>query len=369
MRPAPVPPMNEEPITQAAPDEHDAETLAFTVEEADEGARLDAFLAARVPEVSRTRLKQSIDEGEATVGGRVEKPSYRLRAGETVELETPEPPANTFEPEDIPLDIVYEDDSIVVVNKPAGLVVHPAAGVPSGTLANALAFRFGNADFGLRIGEDTESARGEAGDDKHQHANPQSAIRNPQSVRPGIVHRLDRDTSGLIVAAKTEAARENLSQQFRAREIVKYYVALVHGATKEERGRVEEPIGRDPRHRTRMAVVRNGRHALSIWRVRRRFTRFTLLDVEIKSGRTHPIRVHLAWMKHPVVGDDAYGAGRDKQIVEPRARTAVARLGRQFLHAERLGLRHPRTGEFMKFRAPLAPDLEAVLAALSETEG
>jgi 23S rRNA pseudouridine1911/1915/1917 synthase len=362
--------MNEEPITQAAPDAHDAETLAFTVEEADEGARLDAFLAARVPHFSRTRLKQSIDEGEVLVGGRVEKPSYRLHAGEAVELETPEPPANNFEPEDIPLDVVYEDESIVVVNKPAGLVVHPAAGVPSGTLANALAFRLRIADFGSRIEEeDGKDGISGGGGDEQQHANPRSAIRNPQSVRPGIVHRLDRDTSGLIVAAKTEEARENLSQQFRAREVVKYYVALVHGATKEERGRIEEPVGRDPRHRTRMAVVRAGRHALSLWRVRRRFTRFTLLDVEIKTGRTHQIRVHLAWMKHPVVGDDVYGAGRDRQIVEPRARAAVARLGRQFLHAERLGLRHPRTGEFMKFRAPLAPDLEAVLAALAETEG
>jgi 23S rRNA pseudouridine1911/1915/1917 synthase len=326
----------EEDISGAA---HDAEALAFTVEEAEAGARLDAFLAARVPEVSRTRLKQSIDEGEALVGGRVEKPSYRLRAGEAVELETPEPPASNFEPEDIPLDIIYEDDAIVVVNKPAGLVVHPAAGVPAGTLANALAFHFKNLPQGSG------------------------------ATRPGIVHRLDRDTSGLIVAAKTEEARENLSGQFRAREVVKYYVALVHGATKEERGRVEEPVGRDPRHRTRMAVTRNGRHALSLWRVRRRFTRFTLLDVEIKTGRTHQIRVHLAWMKHPVVGDEVYGAGRDKQIVDPKVRAAVARLDRQFLHAERLGLRHPRTGEFMKFRAPHPPDLEAVLAALAETEG
>ncbi|HVG31048.1 MAG TPA: RluA family pseudouridine synthase [Pyrinomonadaceae bacterium] len=355
----------DEDISAAA---HDAETLAFTVEEAEAGSRLDAYLAARVPHVSRTRLKQSIDEGEVLVGGRVEKPSYRLHAGEAVELETPEPPANSFEPEDIPLDIVYEDEAIVVVNKPAGLVVHPAAGVPSGTLANALAYRLRNADCGLRIEEGVEGGIGGKGGDEQQHSNPQSAFRIPQFPRVGIVHRLDRDTSGLIVAAKTEAARENLSAQFRAREVVKYYVALVHGATREERGRVEEPVGRDPRNRTRMAVVRAGRHALSLWRVRRRFTRFTLLDVEIKTGRTHQIRVHLAWMKHPVVGDEVYGAGRDKQIVEPRARTAVARLGRQFLHAERLGLRHPQTGEFMKFRAPLAPDLEAVLAALAETE-
>ena len=200
-------------------------------------------------------------------------------------------------------------------------------------------------------------------------ANPQSAIRNPQFPRPGIVHRLDRDTSGLVVVVKNEEARESLMEQFRAREVVKYYVALVHGATREERGRIEEPVARDPRNRTRMAVVRGGRHALTLWRVSRPFTRFTLLDVEIKTGRTHQIRVHLAWLKHPVVGDKTYGAGRDNQIADARVRAAVARLDRQSLHAERLGFRHPRTGEFMKFRAPLPQDLAAVLEALEEAEG
>jgi 23S rRNA pseudouridine1911/1915/1917 synthase len=313
----------------------DAGALTFTASAGDAGARLDAFLAARVAGASRSRLKQLIEDGEVLVSGRAARPSHRLRAGDTVELEAPAPPATSdFAPEDIPLDVVYEDDSIAVVNKPAGLVVHPAAGVPAGTLANALAFHF------RRL-----AAGGGA-------------------ARPGIVHRLDRDTSGLIVVAKTDEAHESLSNQFRAREVVKYYVALVHGATKEERGRVEEPIGRDPRNRTRMAVVRGGRHALSIWRVRQRFTRYTLLDVEIKTGRTHQIRVHLAHLKHPVVGDEVYGAGRDNTIQDARARAAVQALGRQFLHAERLGLRHPRTAEFMKFRAPLPHDLVALLELL-----
>jgi 23S rRNA pseudouridine1911/1915/1917 synthase len=313
----------------------DAGTLTFTASAEDAGARLDAFLAARVAHASRSRLKQLIDDGEVLVSGRAAKPSHRLRAGEQVELETPAPLNVTdFAPEDIPLDVVYEDDAIVVVNKPAGLVVHPAAGVPRGTLANALAFHFRRLAAG---------------------GGP---------ARPGIVHRLDRDTSGLLVAAKTDEAHESLSAQFRAREVVKYYVALVHGATREERGRVEEPVGRDPRNRTRMAVVRGGRYALSIWRVRERFTRFTLLDVEIKTGRTHQIRVHLAHLKHPVVGDDVYGAGRDNTIQDARARAAVAALGRQFLHAERLGFRHPRTGEFLKFRAPLPPELSALLGLL-----
>lgn len=316
--------------------EHEAETLTFTVDEADAGARLDAYLAARVAHVSRTRLKQLIDDGEVLVGSRAAKPSHKLKAGETIELETPAPLASNFLPEDIPLDIIYEDDSVIVVNKPAGLVVHPAAGVPAGTLANALAFRLQNAEA--------------------------------QFPRVGIVHRLDRDTSGLVVVAKTAEAHESLMEQFRAREVFKSYVALVHGATREDKGRIEEPIGRDARHRTRMAVVRGGRHALSLWRVRQRFTRFTRLDVEIKTGRTHQIRVHLAWIKHPVVGDKVYGAGRDNQIIaDARVRTAVAKLDRQFLHAERLGFRHPQTGEYVKFRAPLPPELSAVLDALEES--
>ena len=319
----------------AAPEaEPDAGLLSYTADAFVAGTRLDAFLAARVAHASRSRLKALIDAGEVLVSGQAAKPSHRLRAGEQVELEPPAPPVSGFAPEDIPLDIVYEDDSVVVVNKPAGLVMHPAAGVPSGTLANALAFHFHQ----LPAGGGAE--------------------------RPGIVHRLDRDTSGLVVVAKTEEAHESLAAQFLAREVTKYYVALVHGATREERGRIEEPIGRDPRNRTRMAVVRGGRGgraALSIWRVRQAFVRFTLLDVEIKTGRTHQIRVHLAWLKHPVVGDHAYNSGRDKQITNPQVRTAVAALNRQFLHAERLGFRHPRTGEYLKFRAPLPPDLSALL--------
>jgi 23S rRNA pseudouridine1911/1915/1917 synthase len=307
--------------------------LVFDVSEEDAGARLDAFLAARVEGVSRTTLKRAIEEGDALVDGRASKPSYKLRAGERVEVELPEPPATEVEPEDIPLDIVYEDGEVVVVNKPAGMVVHPAAGVRGGTLANALAFRFRTSDFG-------------------------------SSIRPGIVHRLDRDTSGLIVVAKTARAHESLSEQFRARTVFKSYAALVHGATKEEKGRVEQPVGRDARHRTRMGVVRGGRAALTLWRVRRRFERFTLLDVEIKTGRTHQIRVHLAWMKHPVVGDETYGMGRDKTIADPRLRSAIAAMGRQFLHAARLGFHHPRTGEWVSFETPPPAELARLLEEL-----
>lgn len=325
--------------------EPEAETFAFDVSAEDAGARLDAFLAARVEGVSRSTLKRAIDDGDVLVGGRVAKPSLKLKGGEHVEVELPAPPPSEVEPEEIPLDIIHEDAEVVVVNKPAGLVVHPAAGVRSGTLANALAFRFRNADFGMRNDEN-------------------GAVSNPPSLRPGIVHRLDRDTSGVIVVAKTARAHESLSEQFRARTVFKSYVALVHGVTREERGKIEEPLARDPRNRTRMAVVRSGRGALSLWRVRQRFTRFTLLDVQIKTGRTHQIRVHLAWMKHPVVGDETYGGGRDKTLPDPLLRARVNALGRQFLHAERLGFHHPSNGEWLSFTAPLPPALSEFLDAL-----
>src|SRR5215210_1753747 len=313
--------------------EPEAEALAFVAAEADAGARLDAFLAARVEGVSRSTLKRAIDDGDVLVGGRAAKPSHKLKAGERVEVELPAPPPSEIEPEEIPLDILHEDEEVVVVNKPAGLVVHPAAGVHSGTLANALAFHFGQLSGG-------------------------------GSLRPGLVHRLDRDTSGVIVVAKTARAHENLSDQFRARTVFKSYVALVHGVTKEEKGKVEEPLARDPRNRTRMAVSRGGRAALSLWRVRRRYDRLTLLDVQIKTGRTHQIRVHLAWIKHPVVGDETYGGGRDKTIADPSLRARVRALGRQFLHAERLGFHHPSTGEWLGFNAPLPPELAEFLEEL-----
>ncbi len=217
------------------------------------------------------------------------------------------------------------------MNKPAGIVVHPAAGVASGTLANALAFHF------------------------------QQLSTSGGMARPGVVHRLDKGTSGLMVVAKTESAHEDLADQFRDREIFKSYVALVHGQVEKRTGQIDQPIARDRGNRTRMAVVRGGRPSLSIYRVRKRFERFTLLNVELKTGRTHQIRVHLAWLKHPVVGDDAYGSGRDKTIPDHKLRSAIASLGRQFLHAEQLGFRHPQTNEEVRFTAPLPPELQAVL--------
>jgi len=334
--------------------EPDAQTLTFRIGAEDSGTRLDSHLAARIPGWSRARIQRLIEDGDVLVHGRTSKPSYKLRAGDEIEVElTPATPAE-FSPENIPLDVVYEDDDLIVVNKPAGMVVHPAAGISSGTLANAIAYRLRIADCGMRIENQDATA----------FVNPQSEFRIPQSVRPGIVHRLDRDTSGLIVIAKTESAHENLADQFRAREVFKSYVALVHGRVGQESGRVEEPIARDPRNRTRMAVVRGGRPALSLYRVRQRFERFTLLDVEIKTGRTHQIRVHLQWLKHPVVGDATYGGGRDKTVADAQLRARISRLGRQFLHAEQLGFRHPRTNEQLRFKAPLPDDLAKFIEEL-----
>src|ERR1041385_8967287 len=304
--------------------------LTFNIGPDQAGERLDAYLASQIEGWSRARLQRLIENEDVLVNGKVAKPSYKLRETDEIEVELIAPPTDVFTPENIPLDIVYEDDTLVVVNKPAGLVVHPAPGTPSGTLANALAYHFQQLAGG--------------------------------GVRPGIVHRLDRDTSGLLVVAKTEAALENLSDQFRDRTVFKSYVALVHGRVTANSGKIDQPLARDRSNRTRMAVVRGGRNALTLYRVAHAFGRFTLLDVELKTGRTHQIRVHLAWLKHPVVGDETYGGGRDNTIPDPQLRARVRNLKRHFLHAERLGFKHPETNEFVKFESPLPAELSGVLA-------
>jgi len=298
------------------------------------GVRLDTFLASQIEGWSRARLQKLIESEDVLVNGKVSKASYKLRDGDDVEVDLTAAPVATFTPENIPIEIVYEDETLVVVNKPAGLVVHPAAGTPSGTLSNALAYHF------------------------------QQLPPGGKGVRPGIVHRLDRDTSGLLVVAKTEVALENLSDQFRDRKVFKSYVALVHGRVLANSGKIDQPLARDPSNRTRMAVVRGGRSALTLYRVRRSFDRFTLLDVELKTGRTHQIRVHLAWLKHPVVGDETYGGGRDNTIQDPRLRAQIRNLNRHFLHAEKLAFTHPKTNEVVKFESPLPAELSEILPAL-----
>lgn len=312
----------------------DHENLTFKIGPDDVGVRLDAFLATQIEGWSRARLQRVIEAEDVLVNGKPSKPSYKLREHDELEVDLTLPATTSFTPEAIPIEIVHEDDTLVVVNKPAGLVVHPAAGIHSGTLANALAYHF--------------------------------QLPNASSVRPGIVHRLDRDTSGLLVVAKTESALEHLSDQFRDRSVYKSYVALVHGRVPSDSGRIEEPLARDRSNRTRMAVVRGGRSALSIYRVNLRFNRFTLLDVELKTGRTHQIRVHLAWLKHPVVGDETYGGGRDNTIQNPKLKSQIRSLGRQFLHAEKLAFAHPKTGERVLYQSPLPPELSNLLMEITE---
>jgi 23S rRNA pseudouridine1911/1915/1917 synthase len=312
------------------------ETVTFKIGSEHTGNRLDAYLASQIAGWSRARLQRLIENEDVLVNGKASKPSYKLRENDEIEVELIAPAVDAFVPENIPIEIVYEDDTLVVVNKPAGLVVHPAAGTPSGTLANALAHHF------------------------------QQLPGGGSGVRPGLVHRLDRDTSGLLVVAKTEAALENLSDQFRDRTVFKSYLALVHGRVLSASGKIDQPLARDPGNRTRMAVVRSGRNALTLYRVRRSFDRFTLLDVELKTGRTHQIRVHLAWMKHPVVGDETYGAGRDNTIQNAQLRARVRSLKRQFLHAEKLGFTHPKTGEWVKFESPLPDELAGLVESLEK---
>jgi len=317
-------------------DASDHESLTFTIGPDDVGVRLDAFLASQIAGWSRARLQRLIEAEDVLVNAKPNKPSYKLREHDEVEVELITPATISFTPEAIPIDVVYEDDTLVVVNKPAGLVVHPAAGMHCGTLTNALAYHF-------------------------------QQLPNASSVRPGIVHRLDRDTSGLLVVAKTDAALESLSDQFRDRSVYKSYLALVHGRVQAESGRIEQPLARDPSNRTRMAVVRGGRTALSIYRVNRHFHRFTLVDVQLKTGRTHQIRVHLAWLKHPVVADETYGGGRDNTIPSPKLKSHIRSLGRHFLHAEKLAFTHPATGERVQFHSPLPPELSNLLTEI-ETE-
>jgi len=318
-------------------EDSDRESLTFRIGPDDVGVRLDAFLASQIQGWSRARLQRLIEAEDVLVNGKLSKPSYKLREHDELEVELISPATTSFAPEAIPIEIIYEDDTLVVVNKPAGLVVHPAGGIQSGTLANALAYHF-------------------------------QQLPNAFSARPGIVHRLDRDTSGLLVVAKTEVALENLSDQFRARSVYKSYVALVHGRVSSNAGRIDQPLARDPSNRTRMAVVRGGRSALSIYRVKRSFNRFTLLDVELQTGRTHQIRVHLAWLKHPVVGDETYGGGRDNTIQNPKVKSQIRILGRQFLHAEKLAFTHPATGERVQFHSPLPEELSKLLTEIEKED-
>ncbi|MBI5085633.1 MAG: RluA family pseudouridine synthase [Acidobacteria bacterium] len=288
----------------------------FSVEDSDAGARLDHFASARLPAYSRSRIRSWIDEGRVRVNSAVKKASWKLRAGEVVEVEPAElKPLRAFA-EDIPLEILYEDADVVAVNKPAGLVVHAGAGRDSGTLVNALLHHF-------------EALSGVGGE-----------------VRPGIVHRLDKGTSGVLLVARTDEAHRNLAAQFAGRTVKKVYLALVEGEVKRDKGVVEHAIARDPVKRTRMtARLAHGREAYTEYKVVERYERFTLLEVRIGTGRTHQIRVHLSSLHHPVAGDTLYGAARQPELERP------------WLHAWRITFEPPSGGEAITVEAPVPEEL------------
>lgn len=311
------------------------------------GRRLDQFLAAQLADVSRARVQQLIQQGKVEVDGAAAKASRRLKGNETITLLGPaEAPPLRAIPEDIPLDVVYEDESLAVVSKPAGMMVHAGAGRADearnrGTLVNALLHHF--AALSAVGGE----------------------------MRPGIVHRLDKQTSGLMVVAKDDVAHRKLAAQFAAREVHKKYVALVHGWVKREEGTVEQAIVRDRIRRTRMTTRRSGgRAALSRYRVRERLEtpwgKFSLVEVTIATGRTHQIRVHLASLGHPVVGDALYGAPRQLRSRDGKSQRPT--LERNFLHAAALEFTHPRSGKALSFSRPLPVELEEFLARLRARE-
>jgi 23S rRNA pseudouridine1911/1915/1917 synthase len=299
--------------------------VLLSAEPHDAGKRLDQLVHERLPEFSRSRIQEWIKAGRIRVNQEPQRASHLVRAADSIEVEPAEPTPLRATAEPIPLAVLYEDDDVVAIDKPAGMVVHAGAGVHSGTLVNALIHRFA-----------ALSAIGGA-------------------LRPGIVHRLDRFTSGVILVAKNDAAHQALAAQFSGRQVEKIYVALVHGTVKAETGRIERPIARDPIHRTRMtARLKDGRAAWTEYRVLRRFAKFTLLEARIGTGRTHQIRVHLSSIGHPVVGDTVYGA--------PAKVEGQASLGRYFLHARRIRFRQPSTGEEILVEAPLPTELESWLA-------
>lgn len=305
----------------------------------DAGERLDRFLAAHLADLSRTRIQSLLDHGRVRLNGAPAKRSHRVEAGDTVVIEIPSMGPAEAEAEAIPLEILYEDEDVVVVNKPAGMIVHPGAGAAHGTLVNALLSRYG-AHRGL------SSVGGE--------------------LRPGIVHRLDRETSGALVVARNDAAHRALAAQFRDREIAKTYVALVHGTLKEDTGRIELPIARDVHRRIRMTTRRReGRAARTDWRVRLRLGGYTFLEADIHTGRTHQIRVHFSALGHPVAGDTLYGAPRQAKA----GLVSLPALDRNFLHAARLRFVHPTTGRIIEVRAPLPLDLADYVRELGRATG
>ena len=295
----------------------------FVINDEQQSTRIDLVLSLQLQEVSRSFVQKLLEKGAVTVNGKVcDSKKYKVSNGDEIEITVPEPEELKIEAENIPLDIVYEDDDLMVVNKPRGMVVHPAVGNENGTLVNAIMYH---------CGDRLSSING--------------------VIRPGIVHRIDKDTSGLLMIAKNDMAHESLSQQLAEHSITRRYEALVFNNFNEDEGTVDAPIGRDPKNRLKQAVTsQNSKHAVTHWRVLERFGKYTLVEAKLETGRTHQIRVHMSYIKHPLVGDFVYGPSKQPFSVEG-----------QLLHAKILGFVHPRTGEYMEFERPRPEIFEETL--------
>ena len=294
------------------------------VNENDKGKRLDIYIAENFNELSRTMIKKLIESNNILVNDKSEKVSYKVQANDNISIDIPEAKETKLKAQEIPLDIIYEDSDIIVINKPKGMVVHPANGNPDGTLVNAI----------LSICKNSLSGIG-------------------GELRPGIVHRLDKDTSGLIIVAKNDKAHINMSEQIKERNVKKTYIALVRGNVPEEEATINMPIGRSTKDRKKMAVTKNGKQAITHFKVLKRYQGYTLLKVNIETGRTHQIRVHLSTIGYPIVGDGVYSNGKNEFNVDG-----------QMLHAESIEFAHPITGKKMKIEAPLPEYFNNVLKLL-----
>lgn len=291
-----------------------------------ENMRLDMYIAQKNDKLSRSMIQKLIEDGEILVNGQTKKISYKVHTGDEIEINIPEPKETNIKPQNIPVEVIYEDNDIIVVNKPKGMVVHPANGNPDGTLVNAV----------LALCKDNLSGIG-------------------GEIRPGIVHRLDKDTSGLLIIAKNDLAHKNISEQIKNRQVKKIYIALVKGNVAEDEATIDMPIGRSTKDRKKMAVRKDGKTAITHFKVLKRYNKYTLLEIKIDTGRTHQIRVHMAEIGHPVVGDMVYSSGKNEFGIEG-----------QMLHAKSLDFRHPVTGKEMHLEADLPQYFVDVLNKLQE---
>ncbi|WP_097025787.1 RluA family pseudouridine synthase [Clostridium peptidivorans] len=301
------------------------ENRKFLITEENKNKRLDTFLAENLEGKSRSFIQGLIEKEEVSVNSNIKKSNYKLRIGDEVQISIPDPTHLNIEPEDIPIDIIYEDSDVIVVNKPQGMVVHPAPGNYEGTLVNALL----------------------------NHCSDLSGINGV--ARPGIVHRIDKDTSGILVVAKNDNAHNKLSEQFKEHSITRVYLALVEGIIKEDEGTIDEPLARHPKERIKVAIVPGGRRAVTHYKVIKRFKEHTLVECKLETGRTHQIRVHMCHIGHPLVGDPVYGYKKQKFNLEG-----------QMLYAQKLGFIHPRTNEYVEFQCSIPSYFKNVLDILEK---